>query len=104
MPTMYPVPLWLRMGLIGLVGMGVLCLLYLFSYPASAPSPGVRNIGGFIGDNTVNRPECHPVEHTPCFGTRVLREPVVLDSEPYFNPDHRYAPQLRGGMPGSLVD
>jgi hypothetical protein len=48
----------------------------------------------------VNRPECLPVEHTLWFGTRVLREPAVLDLEPYFNPDHRYTPQLRGGMPG----
>jgi len=48
----------------------------------------------------VNRSKCHPVEYTLWLGTRVLREPAVLDLESYFNPDHRYTPQLRGGMPG----
>ncbi len=59
----------------------------------------VQTVRG-IAENTVNRPECHPVEHTLWFGTGVFREPAVLDLEPYFNPDQRYTPQLRGGMPG----
>ncbi len=78
------------MRLVGLVAMGVLCLLYLPIYPASPPSAGVRNIGGFLAEKAVNRPEWHPVEYTPWLAgsTRVLREPAVLDSEPYLNPDH----------------
>ena len=48
----------------------------------------------------VNRSKCHPAEYTLWLGTRVLREPAVLDLELYLNPDHRYTPQLRGGMPG----
>jgi hypothetical protein len=66
-----------------------------------------RELSHYIGTEyataynpVVNRPECHPVEYTLWFGTRVLREPAVLDFEPYLNPDHRYTPQLRGGMPG----
>jgi hypothetical protein len=101
MPTMYPVPLWRLMGQVGLVA-GVLCLLYLPSYPASPPSTGVCNIlvGRFLAEKIVNRPEWHPVEYIPWLGTRVLREPAVLDSEPYLNTDHRCTLQLRGGMPG----
>jgi hypothetical protein len=48
----------------------------------------------------VYRSKCHPAEYTLWLGTRVLREPAVLDLELYLNPDHRYTPQLRGGMPG----
>jgi hypothetical protein len=85
---MNPVPLWRLMVLVGLVAM-VLYLLYLPSYPASPPSTGMRNIAGFLVEKTVNRPEWHPIEYTPWIGTRVLREPAVLDSEHYLNPDHR---------------
>ncbi len=69
--------------------------------------PEHRELGHHIGTEfaatynpIVNRSKCRPVEYTLWLGTRVLREPAVLDLESYFNPDHRYTPQLRGGMPG----
>jgi hypothetical protein len=47
----------------------------------------------------LNHTNWRPAENTLWLGTRALREPATIDSDPYLAPDLRYILQPRVGMP-----